>query len=172
MFPSPSILSLVLMGEPQRSPLNLAFGVWTGEGDRRLQVGCWGEGTDASGPSAFLRTVVPGSVIVPPLSLCPVLLLQNAVRHNLSLHKCFVRVENVKGAVWTVDEREYQKRRPPKMTGYVGPFACASPGILVFGDSLWGKRPNMGVGMEWKEGIEVMGELRHKGSALLSYHPA
>uniref|UniRef100_A0A452R941 Forkhead box P4 n=1 Tax=Ursus americanus TaxID=9643 RepID=A0A452R941_URSAM len=46
---------------------------------------------------------------------------KNAVRHNLSLHKCFVRVENVKGAVWTVDEREYQKRRPPKMTGYVGP---------------------------------------------------
>lgn len=55
-----------------------------------------------------------------PLSLHP----QNAVRHNLSLHKCFVRVENVKGAVWTVDEREYQKRRPPKMTGYVG-RACA-----------------------------------------------
>lgn len=47
------------------------------------------------------------------LSLHP----QNAVRHNLSLHNCFVRVENVKGAVWTVDEREYQKRRPPKMTG-------------------------------------------------------
>uniref|UniRef100_A0A8C6TI86 Forkhead box P4 n=1 Tax=Neogobius melanostomus TaxID=47308 RepID=A0A8C6TI86_9GOBI len=43
---------------------------------------------------------------------------KNAVRHNLSLHKCFVRVENVKGAVWTVDEVEYQKRRPPKMTGY------------------------------------------------------
>uniref|UniRef100_A0AAX7SCG8 Fork-head domain-containing protein n=1 Tax=Astatotilapia calliptera TaxID=8154 RepID=A0AAX7SCG8_ASTCA len=44
-------------------------------------------------------------------------LTANAVRHNLSLHKCFVRVENVKGAVWTVDEVEYQKRRPPKMTG-------------------------------------------------------
>ena len=29
---------------------------------------------------------------------------QNAVRHNLSLHKCFTRVENVKGAVWTVDD--------------------------------------------------------------------
>ncbi|KAJ6644422.1 Forkhead box protein P1, partial [Pseudolycoriella hygida] len=29
---------------------------------------------------------------------------KNAVRHNLSLHKCFMRVENVKGAVWTVDE--------------------------------------------------------------------
>ncbi|ERE89606.1 forkhead box protein P4-like isoform 1 [Cricetulus griseus] len=42
---------------------------------------------------------------------------KNAVRHNLSLHECFVKVETVKGAVWTVDEREYQKRRPPKMTG-------------------------------------------------------
>lgn len=30
-----------------------------------------------------------------------------------------MRVENVKGAVWTVDEHEYQKRRPPKMTGWV-----------------------------------------------------
>ncbi|CAL8359129.1 unnamed protein product [Lota lota] len=37
---------------------------------------------------------------------------KNAVRHNLSLHKCFVRVENVKGAVWTVDEVEFQRRRP------------------------------------------------------------
>nr|XP_043892722.1 forkhead box protein P2-like [Solea senegalensis] len=42
---------------------------------------------------------------------------KNAVRHNLSLHKCFVRVENVKGAVWTVDESEYQKRRSQKITG-------------------------------------------------------
>ncbi|XP_046839832.1 forkhead box protein P4-like isoform X3 [Xenia sp. Carnegie-2017] len=39
---------------------------------------------------------------------------KNAVRHNLSLHKCFVRKENVKGAVWTVDENEYKKRRPQK----------------------------------------------------------
>ncbi|KAE8612512.1 hypothetical protein XENTR_v10012881 [Xenopus tropicalis] len=44
---------------------------------------------------------------------------KNAVRHNLSLHKCFVRVENVKGAVWTVDEIEFQKRRPQKISGYV-----------------------------------------------------
>uniref|UniRef100_A0A3P8VGQ9 Fork-head domain-containing protein n=1 Tax=Cynoglossus semilaevis TaxID=244447 RepID=A0A3P8VGQ9_CYNSE len=42
---------------------------------------------------------------------------KNAVRHNLSLHKCFVRVENVKGAVWRVDEGEYQKRRSQKITG-------------------------------------------------------
>lgn len=37
---------------------------------------------------------------------------KNAVRHNLSLHKCFMRRENVKGAVWIVDEDEYMKRRP------------------------------------------------------------
>uniref|UniRef100_A0AAQ4QBA0 Fork-head domain-containing protein n=1 Tax=Gasterosteus aculeatus aculeatus TaxID=481459 RepID=A0AAQ4QBA0_GASAC len=42
---------------------------------------------------------------------------KNAVRHNLSLHKCFVRVENVKGAVWTVDEVEYQRRRSQRVTG-------------------------------------------------------
>lgn len=44
---------------------------------------------------------------------------QNAVRHNLSLHKCFMRVENVKGAVWTVDELEFHKRRPQKSLKYV-----------------------------------------------------
>ncbi|KTG26919.1 hypothetical protein cypCar_00026656 [Cyprinus carpio] len=49
---------------------------------------------------------------------------KNAVRHNLSLHKCFVRVENVKGAVWTVDELEFQKRRPQKITGIVSSQAA------------------------------------------------
>lgn len=44
---------------------------------------------------------------------------KNAVRHNLSLHKCFVRKENVKGAVWTVDEDEYRKRRPQKVFSQV-----------------------------------------------------
>lgn len=29
---------------------------------------------------------------------------KNAVRHNLSLHKCFARMENIKGAVWTICE--------------------------------------------------------------------
>lgn len=38
------------------------------------------------------------------------------MRHNLSLHKCFMRVENVKGAVWTVDEIEFYKRRPQRCT--------------------------------------------------------
>ncbi|XP_076023266.1 forkhead box protein P1-B-like isoform X2 [Genypterus blacodes] len=39
---------------------------------------------------------------------------KNAVRHNLSLHKYFVRVEGGKGAVWTVDETEYQRRKGQK----------------------------------------------------------
>ncbi|KAI4884072.1 hypothetical protein NFI96_030668 [Prochilodus magdalenae] len=39
---------------------------------------------------------------------------KNAVRHNLSLHKCFVRVDGGKGAVWTVDETEFQKRKGQK----------------------------------------------------------
>ena len=38
-------------------------------------------------------------------------MLQNAVRHNLSLHKCFVRVQRGKGAVWTVDEMEFITRK-------------------------------------------------------------
>ncbi|XP_042585614.1 forkhead box protein P3-like isoform X3 [Cyprinus carpio] len=40
---------------------------------------------------------------------------KNAVRHNLSLHKCFVRVDGRTGAVWTVDEEEFQKRKGQKI---------------------------------------------------------
>lgn len=40
---------------------------------------------------------------------------KKAVRHNLSLHKYFVRVVNEKGAVWTVDETEICKRRPQRL---------------------------------------------------------
>ncbi|XP_074538293.1 forkhead box protein P1-like isoform X2 [Halichoeres trimaculatus] len=47
---------------------------------------------------------------------------KNAVRHNLSLHKCFVRLENVKGAVWTVDEIEFHRRRPQKAAGNGSPL--------------------------------------------------
>ncbi|XP_054721871.1 forkhead box protein P1-like isoform X2 [Uloborus diversus] len=45
---------------------------------------------------------------------------KNAVRHNLSLHKCFMRVENIKGAVWTVDELEFYKRRPQRLQERIG----------------------------------------------------
>ncbi|PSN57857.1 Forkhead box protein P4, partial [Blattella germanica] len=63
---------------------------------------------------------------------------KNAVRHNLSLHKCFMRVENVKGAVWTVDEVEFYKRRPQRCT--TGGVQSKSPTLThsptLYGDAL------------------------------------
>ncbi|XP_044856575.1 forkhead box protein P3-like isoform X4 [Mauremys mutica] len=53
---------------------------------------------------------------------------KNAVRHNLSLHKCFVRVEHVKGAVWTVDEAEFQKKRNQRPPPY-GALGWAGPPV-------------------------------------------
>ncbi|KAG7278656.1 hypothetical protein CRUP_031951 [Coryphaenoides rupestris] len=52
---------------------------------------------------------------------------------NLSLHKCFVRVENMKGAVWTVDEVEFQRRRSPSMMKQVssGLPAGSTPGVSL-----------------------------------------
>lgn len=41
-------------------------------------------------------------VLVPP---------QNAIRTNLSLHKCFVRYEDDYGSVWLVDDVEFVNRR-------------------------------------------------------------
>ncbi|XP_075250171.1 uncharacterized protein LOC142342610 isoform X2 [Convolutriloba macropyga] len=46
---------------------------------------------------------------------------KNAVRHNLSLHKCFIRMENIKGSVWTVDEIEFQRRRLQRLGSKVEP---------------------------------------------------
>ena len=37
--------------------------------------------------------------------------LQNAIRTNLSLHKCFVRYEDDFGSFWMVDDAEFLKRR-------------------------------------------------------------
>ncbi|KAF5304512.1 hypothetical protein FQR65_LT07939, partial [Abscondita terminalis] len=71
---------------------------------------------------------------------------KNAVRHNLSLHKCFMRVENVKGAVWTVDEVEFYKRRPQRCSSgplaqpVVGGGASKSPTLnhspTIYGDPI------------------------------------
>ena len=36
---------------------------------------------------------------------------QNAIRTNLSLHKCFVRYEDDFGSFWMVDDNEFMKRR-------------------------------------------------------------
>lgn len=55
---------------------------------------------------------------------------KNAVRHNLSLHKCFMRVENVKGAVWTVDELEFYKRRPQRLQERLTSTTSTSTGSL------------------------------------------
>lgn len=37
--------------------------------------------------------------------------IQNAIRTNLSLHKCFVRYEDDFGSFWMVDDNEFVKRR-------------------------------------------------------------
>jgi hypothetical protein len=63
---------------------------------------------------------------------------KNAVRHNLSLHKCFMRVENVKGAVWTVDDLEYCRRRPLKVsngTSSASPSSSSSVSSNSFNQS-------------------------------------
>jgi len=36
---------------------------------------------------------------------------KNAIRHNLSLHKYFKRIQTKKGSAWIVDEIEYMVRR-------------------------------------------------------------
>ncbi|KAL4227130.1 Forkhead box protein P4 [Mactra antiquata] len=61
---------------------------------------------------------------------------KNAVRHNLSLHKCFMRVENVKGAVWTVDEVEFYKRRPQKLTGAISNSPSYPSETGIYGDPI------------------------------------
>lgn len=44
-------------------------------------------------------------------SLMLLLWSQGAIRTNLSLHKCFVRVEDDYGSVWTVDDEEFKRGR-------------------------------------------------------------
>ncbi|XP_072847571.2 forkhead box protein P3 isoform X2 [Pogona vitticeps] len=61
---------------------------------------------------------------------------KNAIRHNLSLHKCFVRVENVKGAVWTVDEFEYRKKRNQRCSTYPQSF-LSSQGAMGSSPLAW-----------------------------------
>ncbi|VDD82490.1 unnamed protein product [Mesocestoides corti] len=43
---------------------------------------------------------------------------KNAIRHNLSLHKCFRRVETAGGSVWIFDEQECLQRKDGKSAFY------------------------------------------------------
>jgi hypothetical protein len=45
------------------------------------------------------------------LCLLTHIVVQNAIRTNLSLHKCFVRYEDDFGSFWMVDDAEFMKRR-------------------------------------------------------------
>ncbi|GAU93776.1 hypothetical protein RvY_05663-2 [Ramazzottius varieornatus] len=74
---------------------------------------------------------------------------KNAVRHNLSLHKCFARVENVKGAVWTVDEEEFFKRRPQRIPS-AKPYSMSGsmPGMPV---TMYGEPYSSGTGTSTPE---------------------
>lgn len=53
------------------------------------------------------------SVLLHPhlAACCPSPPSQGAVRTNLSLHKCFVRVEDDFGSFWTVDDEEFKRGR-------------------------------------------------------------
>lgn len=72
---------------------------------------------------------------------------KNAVRHNLSLHKCFMRVENVKGAVWTVDELEFYKRRPQRLQERMSGMQFAP--ISLYINALCAMRTTSALGGGW-----------------------
>ncbi|KAH3893222.1 hypothetical protein DPMN_017365 [Dreissena polymorpha] len=83
---------------------------------------------------------------------------KNAVRHNLSLHKCFMRVENVKGAVWTVDEAEFYKRRPQKLTGAVSNNVSFGNDGGIYSDAL-----NASIRAAMESGGSIMGQQMTNG---------
>ncbi|XP_022239867.1 forkhead box protein P1-like isoform X2 [Limulus polyphemus] len=68
---------------------------------------------------------------------------KNAVRHNLSLHKCFMRVENVKGAVWTVDELEFYKRRPQRIQERIAGLQMGTQTTTTQAPSIGQKSPTL-----------------------------
>ncbi|ROT70546.1 Forkhead box protein P4 [Penaeus vannamei] len=102
---------------------------------------------------------------------------KNAVRHNLSLHKCFMRVENVKGAVWTVDEVEFYKRRPQRCA--TGGVPSKSP-TLTGSPTLYGEALNASLQAALADSnlpllntaFSVSSSVEKSGSPPVSYHEA
>ena len=58
------------------------------------------------GPMSWSNQPVRGTALTPFNRYA-----QNAIRTNLSLHKCFVRFEDDFGSFWMVDDNEFVKRR-------------------------------------------------------------
>jgi len=86
------------------------------------------------------------------------------VRHNLSLHKCFMRVENVKGAVWTVDEVEYHRRRPQR--------GCSAGNVQAKSPTMG---PSMNIGSQFGDNINAslknaLGLLNHGMNDKIQLH--
>ncbi|XP_053208891.1 probable serine/threonine-protein kinase DDB_G0282963 isoform X2 [Panonychus citri] len=82
---------------------------------------------------------------------------KNAVRHNLSLHKCFMRVENVKGAVWTVDELEFYKRRPQRLQERLSTTSSSSSSSGPNGSHLSLENIRQVVGLSSKGSNSIVG---------------
>lgn len=80
----------------------------------------------AGGLGWALLASVHDCLIPRPLALARlawlVLLAQNAIRHNLSLHSALYACGEREGAVWTVDEFEFRKKRKPER-----PSRCSNP---------------------------------------------
>ncbi|XP_074596172.1 forkhead box transcription factor P isoform X2 [Brevipalpus obovatus] len=91
---------------------------------------------------------------------------KNAVRHNLSLHKCFMRVENVKGAVWTVDELEFYKRRPQRLQERLSTTSSSSSSSGPNGNIPGGEGPGRSMGDNSKRSSHIFSDNPNLSSSL------
>ncbi|CAH0392106.1 unnamed protein product [Bemisia tabaci] len=71
---------------------------------------CEKSGMSIAGEIQRNREFYKNADVRPPFTYAS-LIRQNAIRTNLSLHKCFVRYEDDFGSFWMVDDAEFVKRR-------------------------------------------------------------